>query len=349
MEKKKVVVGMSGGVDSSVAAWLLKNQGYDVIGVTMQIWQDEEEAAMEEHGGCCGLSAVDDARRVAAALDIPYYVMNFKKEFKEGSMLGLQITSGTVDDLYNGISTYKNVSVKAYRVNGKIRWQQSPEVILDSNEATIYAYYPYQEDINFNARQIPVKLAPNALETDDYMYGTHAIGQKAVNSTSPLVLLSMNHALSLISFQLNLSKGKTGAFIISSVQVGNKPGGTTLVSEGTLDITTGDIIGSTARSTSASTVLSLTNPVTLINEKYCDPMRLMVIPPSGTIGTGDVETLFTINGETYKFDIPANTQWEKGKKYLYKLSFNGRSLQLRDVSITDWLPGNDEGLIGNIM
>ena len=63
----KVVVGMSGGVDSSVAAYLLKEQGYDVIGVTMQIWQDEEH----------------DARRVAAALEIPYYVMNFKKEFKK--------------------------------------------------------------------------------------------------------------------------------------------------------------------------------------------------------------------------------------------------------------------------
>ena len=80
---EKVVVGMSGGVDSSVAAYLLKKQGYDVIGVTMQIWQDEDVCSMEENGGCCGLSAVEDARRVASVLDIPYYVMNFKKEFKE--------------------------------------------------------------------------------------------------------------------------------------------------------------------------------------------------------------------------------------------------------------------------
>ncbi len=80
--KKKVVVGMSGGVDSSVAAYLLKKQGYEVIGVTMQIWQDEKEIVQEENGGCCGLSAVDDARRVANALGIPYYVMNFKDEFK---------------------------------------------------------------------------------------------------------------------------------------------------------------------------------------------------------------------------------------------------------------------------
>ena len=86
MKKKKVVVGMSGGVDSSVAAWLLKEQGYDVIGVTMQIWQDETNVEQEEHGGCCGLSAVDDARRVAERLEIPYYVMNFKKEFKENVM-----------------------------------------------------------------------------------------------------------------------------------------------------------------------------------------------------------------------------------------------------------------------
>ena len=74
---------MSGGVDSSVAAHLLKEQGYDVIGVTMQIWQAEDEFVQEENGGCCGLSAVEDARRVAASLDIPYYVMNFRTEFKK--------------------------------------------------------------------------------------------------------------------------------------------------------------------------------------------------------------------------------------------------------------------------
>ena len=80
---KKVVVGMSGGVDSSVAAYLLKEQGYDVIGVTMQIWQEEDVCTVEENGGCCGLSAVEDARRVAAALGIPYYVMNFRVVFQK--------------------------------------------------------------------------------------------------------------------------------------------------------------------------------------------------------------------------------------------------------------------------
>lgn len=80
---KKVVVGMSGGVDSSVAAYLLKKQGFDVIGVTMQMWQEDSAEARENQGGCCDLSVAEDARKVADKLDIPHYVIPFAAEFKE--------------------------------------------------------------------------------------------------------------------------------------------------------------------------------------------------------------------------------------------------------------------------
>ncbi len=80
--KEKVIVLMSGGVDSSVAAALLKEDGYEVIGVTMQIWQPENEEGQTENG-CCGKTAVDDAAKIAYGLDIPHYVLNFRKDFKE--------------------------------------------------------------------------------------------------------------------------------------------------------------------------------------------------------------------------------------------------------------------------
>lgn len=82
-KKKRVVVGMSGGVDSSAAALLLKEQGYDVIGVTMQVWDASCSLQMEREGGCCGQSAVEDAARVCRILDIPYYVINFRDIFQK--------------------------------------------------------------------------------------------------------------------------------------------------------------------------------------------------------------------------------------------------------------------------
>ena len=81
--KGKVLLGMSGGVDSSVAAFLLKEEGYEVIGVTMEIWQKETSDDSQPESSCCSLSAVEDARRVADKLGIRFYVMNFRDYFKK--------------------------------------------------------------------------------------------------------------------------------------------------------------------------------------------------------------------------------------------------------------------------
>ena len=79
---KKALIAMSGGVDSSVAAYLMKEAGYDCIGVTMKLY-DNEDIGMEQEKTCCSLSDIEDARSVAVKLGIPYYVFNFKADFKE--------------------------------------------------------------------------------------------------------------------------------------------------------------------------------------------------------------------------------------------------------------------------
>lgn len=79
MNKARVLVAMSGGVDSSVAAALLKKKGYDVIGITMELWPQKSD----NFGGCCSVSAVEDAKIVADKLKIPHYVLNFRDYFKE--------------------------------------------------------------------------------------------------------------------------------------------------------------------------------------------------------------------------------------------------------------------------
>ena len=79
---ERIVVGMSGGVDSSVAAALLVEQGHDVVGVTMRVWPWSEPAEpTKRFGSCCGTEAADDARHVARALGIPYYLLNMEGEF----------------------------------------------------------------------------------------------------------------------------------------------------------------------------------------------------------------------------------------------------------------------------
>lgn len=79
----RVIVAMSGGVDSSVAAALLLEAGYEVIGVTMQLWANDLPYGGEVEGGCCSIQTIDDARAVAGKLGIPYYVLNTHFPFRE--------------------------------------------------------------------------------------------------------------------------------------------------------------------------------------------------------------------------------------------------------------------------
>jgi tRNA-uridine 2-sulfurtransferase len=80
-ERTRVVVAMSGGVDSSVVAGLLKRSGYDVVGVTLQLY--DHGAATHRKGACCAGQDIHDARRVAETLDIPHYVLDYEQRFRE--------------------------------------------------------------------------------------------------------------------------------------------------------------------------------------------------------------------------------------------------------------------------
>ncbi len=79
---KKALIAMSGGVDSSVAAYLMQKAGYECVGVTMKLY-DNEDIGMKQEKTCCSLSDIEDARSVAYNLGIPYYVFNFKDDFRD--------------------------------------------------------------------------------------------------------------------------------------------------------------------------------------------------------------------------------------------------------------------------
>jgi tRNA-specific 2-thiouridylase len=96
MSRKRVIVAMSGGVDSAVAAGLLAREGHDVVGITMRLWTHEDPLAPRYRRRCCAVEDIDDARAAADALGIPHYVLNLEEEF------GAKVVDYFVDEYQRG-------------------------------------------------------------------------------------------------------------------------------------------------------------------------------------------------------------------------------------------------------
>ncbi len=112
---KRVLVAMSGGVDSSTTVALLKDKGYEVIGANMRLWyrEKDEELASQNAKGCCSLEAANDARRVADKLEIPFYVLNFKEIFYQ------KVVKDFIDEYMRGRTPNPCIVCNKY-----LKWQK---------------------------------------------------------------------------------------------------------------------------------------------------------------------------------------------------------------------------------
>ncbi|MHB8929668.1 MAG: tRNA 2-thiouridine(34) synthase MnmA [Melioribacteraceae bacterium] len=171
MNEKRVIVAMSGGVDSSVAAALLHKQGYEVIGVTMKTWGFMEVGGAPKHeSGCCSLDAIFDAKNVATSFGIPHYTVDFTKAFEEA------VIDNFVDEYINGRTPNPCVVC-----NRKIKWEELLKK-ADSLDAKYVATGHYA-CVEHNASMNRYSLKYSTDQRKDQTYALWGLTQESLSRT----------------------------------------------------------------------------------------------------------------------------------------------------------------------
>lgn len=159
---------MSGGVDSSVAAAMLVERGHEVIGLTMQIWQESQRDP--RHAGCCSLGAVEDARRTAASLGIAHYVVNLKEEFKRS------VIDNFVDEYSRGRTPNPCIQCNRH-VKFELLLQKLKEFDCDCLATGHYAR------IRRSPGNGPFRLLKSRARDKDQSYVLYMLGQEQLRQT----------------------------------------------------------------------------------------------------------------------------------------------------------------------